>query len=212
MALDSVREAGELEVVGLLTTVNSEFDRVAMHGVRRALLQAQAGALGLPLHVVELPWPCSNEDYERLMGTAVARARGEGIDVMVFGDLYLQDVRGYRERALAGSGIEPQFPLWGQPTAELARQALRSGVKAIVACVDSAQVVEPIAGCWYDEALLARLPAGVDPCGENGEFHTVVVDGPGFRAPIAVRPGEVVVRDGFIFADVLLADQDGPPE
>ncbi len=212
MALDSVREAGELEVVGLLTTVNSEFDRVAMHGVRRALLQAQAGALGLPLHVVELPWPCSNEDYERLMGAAVARARGEGIDVMVFGDLYLQDVRGYRERALAGSGIEPQFPLWGQPTAELARQALRSGVKAIVACVDSAQVVEPIAGCWYDEALLARLPAGVDPCGENGEFHTVVVDGPGFRAPIAVRRGEVVVRDGFIFADVLLADQDGPPE
>jgi uncharacterized protein (TIGR00290 family) len=208
MALDSVREAGELEVVGLLTTVNSEFDRVAMHGVRRALLQAQAQALGLPLHVVELPWPCSNEEYERLMGGAVAQARGQGIEAMVFGDLYLQDVRAYRERALAGSGIEPRFPLWGRPTRALARQALSRGVRAIVTCVDGAQVGVPMAGCWYDEALLARLPQGVDPCGENGEFHTFVVDGPGFRAPIAVRPGEVVVREGFIFADVLPVAQE----
>jgi uncharacterized protein (TIGR00290 family) len=209
LALHRVRTAGEVEVVALLTTVNAAFARVAMHGVRRALLDAQAAALSLPLHVVELPWPCSNEVYEQLMGAAVAAATGSGIDAVVFGDLFLQDVRAYRERALAGTGLAPLFPLWEQPTDAVARELLELGVRAVVSCVDTAQAPPRLAGRWYDEAFLAELPAGLDPCGENGEFHTVVVDGPGFASPIPVTVGETVERDGFIFADVI--PEPGPP-
>jgi uncharacterized protein (TIGR00290 family) len=178
---------------------------VAMHGVRRSLLEQQAAALGLPLHVVDLPWPCSNEVYEQLMGSAVASAVSSGVEAMVFGDLFLEDVRRYRERMLEGSGLRPLFPLWQRPTAELALELLASGVRAVVTCVDLAQAPDGLAGCWYDEQFLAELPTGVDQCGENGEFHTVVVDGPDFSAAIAVTVGETVERDGFLFTDVIPA-------
>ena len=207
LALHHVLDAGELDVVGLLTTVNAEFGRVAMHGVRRDLLEAQARSLGLPLHIVELPWPCSNETYEELMGAAVGAAVSDGVEVMIFGDLFLEDVRDYRERMLAGSGLRPVFPLWQRPTAELARELLDLGVRAVVTCVDAAQAPSALAGRSYDEAFLAELPPGVDRCGENGEFHTLVVDGPDFSTPLRVTIGETVERDGFIFTDVV--PQDG---
>lgn len=205
LALHHVLSSGEVEVAGLLTTVNAEFARVAMHGVRRELLEAQAAALELPLHVVELPWPCSNERYEQLMSTAVAEARRDGVEVMVFGDLFLTDVRGYRERMLEGSGLRPVFPLWGRPTAELADELIALGVKAVITCVDGSQAPAGLAGRWYDQALLGELGATIDRCGENGEFHTVVVDGPDFRAGIPVVIGETVERDGFVFTDVIPA-------
>lgn len=203
LALHRVREAGELEVVGLLTTVNAAFDRVAMHGVRRSLLEAQAAALGLPLHVVELPWPCSNAEYERLLGAAVVGAVGSGVEVMVFGDLFLADVRHYREQALAGSGLRPVFPLWQLPTDAVARELVDAGVSAVVSCVDCAQAPRELAGRWYDQGFLAALTPGIDPCGENGEFHTAVVASPDFSAPIPVTLGETVERDGFAFTDVV---------
>lgn len=203
LALHEARAAEGLDVVGLLTTVNAAFDRVAMHGVRRALLEAQAAALGLPLHVVELPWPCPNEVYEQRMAVAVDQARRSGIETMVFGDLYLEDIRRYRETALTGTGLLPTFPLWLRPTTEVARSLIDLGFRAVVVCVDPAQAPVEIAGRWYDSALLHGLPAGVDPCGENGEFHTVVVDGPGFARPVDVDIGDVVERDGFVFADVI---------
>jgi uncharacterized protein (TIGR00290 family) len=189
--------------VGLLTTLNASFDRVAMHGVRRALLEAQAATLGLPLHIVELPWPCPNEVYEQKMEVATDEARRSGIEAMVFGDLFLEDIRRYRETALEGTGMKPVFPLWHRPAAEVARSLIELDFRAVVVCVDPTQAPSEIAGRWYDAALLDDLPSGVDPCGENGEFHTVVVDGPGFAGPVDVEIGEVVERDGFVFADVI---------
>jgi uncharacterized protein (TIGR00290 family) len=209
LALHHAMRGREVELTGLLTTVNAEFDRVAMHGVRRTLLEAQAAALRLPLHVVELPWPCSNEAYEQLMGAAVRSAVTAGVEVIIFGDLFLEDVRAYRERMLEGTGLRPMFPLWQRPTPALAQELIRSGMRAVVTCVDPAQAPAELAGRWYDEGFLAGLPPGVDQCGENGEFHTVVVDGPDFSAPIAVSVGDVVERDGFLFADVV-ATQRGP--
>lgn len=203
LALHEARATEGLDVVGLLTTVNAAFDRVAMHGVRRALLEAQAAALGLPLHVVELPWPCPNEVYEQRMAVAVDEAGRSGPETMVFGDLYLEDIRRYRETALKGTGLLPTFPLWLRPTTEVARSLIDLGFRAVVVCVDPAQAPGEIAGRWYDRTLLDDLPAGVDPCGENGEFHTVVVDGPGFARPVGVDIGDVVERDGFVFADVI---------
>jgi uncharacterized protein (TIGR00290 family) len=203
LALHRVLSAGEVDVVGLLTTVNAEFERVAMHAVRRELLDAQAAALGLPLHVVALPWPCSNEIYEQLMGAAVADARSGGVELMIFGDLFLADVRSYRERMLAGTGLRPLFPLWGRPTAELASELIAAGVRAVVTCVDPAQAPRELCGRWYDEDFLRALPETVDPCGERGEFHTVVLDSPDFSAPIPAAVGETVERDGFLFTDVL---------
>ena len=203
LALHHARLSGEVEVVGLLTTVNAEFQRVAMHGVRRALLEAQAAELGLPLHVVELPWPCSNEVYEQRISAAVGAAQAAGVEAMVFGDLFLRDVRRYREQTLEGTGLRPLFPLWERPTQAVAQELLELGVRAVVSCVDTSQAPTELAGRWYDEALLAELPPGVDPCGENGEFHTVVVDGPGFSSPLPVTIGETVERDGFLFTDVL---------
>lgn len=203
LALHEIRSAGEVEVVGLLTTVNTVAERVAMHGVRRDLLEAQAEALGLPLHVVELPWPCPNGVYEEQMAKAIAEAREAGVEIVGFGDLFLEDIRRYREEALAGSGLEPLFPLWLRPTDAVARGILAAGVSAVVTCVDLAQAPGELAGRWYDEAFLADLPPGVDPCGENGEFHTFVVEGPGFAQPIEVTVGEIVERDGFVFADVV---------
>jgi uncharacterized protein (TIGR00290 family) len=201
--LHVTRVAGQVDVVGLLTTVNTTANRVAMHAVRRVLLEAQAKSLGLPVHVVELPWPCPNEIYELRMNEAVDKATDGGVEHMVFGDLFLADIRAYREQQLAGTGISPVFPLWERPTDVLAREMLDAGVRAVVTCVDPSQAPAEIAGRWYDADLLAELPASVDPCGENGEFHTFVVDGPGFGYPLDVTLGDVVERDGFVFADVV---------
>lgn len=202
--LHRLRDDPQVELVGLLTTFNAAADRVAMHAVRRELVAAQAVAAGLPLWEVELPWPCANEDYERLMSAACARARGQGVTHVAFGDLYLADVRAYRERQMAGTGLEPLFPLWAGPeaTPALARRMLAAGLRATLTCVDTRQLAGEFAGRDFDEALLAELPAAVDPCGERGEFHTFCWAGPMFDRPIAVRPGPIVERDGFRFADL----------
>ncbi len=195
----------DVEVAGLLTTINQAFERVAMHAVRRDLLDAQARSIGIPLRSVPLPWPCSNEDYERIMAEVCRQAKAEGIECMAFGDLFLSEVRAYRERQLAGTGLTPLFPLWGLPTGALAREMLAGGLKARITCVDPTVLSPTFAGREFDRALLADLPVGVDPCGEKGEFHTFAYDGPMFREPIPISNGEVVERDGFIFADLLLA-------
>jgi uncharacterized protein (TIGR00290 family) len=205
LALAVLRDDPSLEVVGLLTTVNEDADRVAMHAVRRTLLEAQAAAPGLPLHVVEIPHACPNETYEQRMSAAVDAALADGVTRMAFGDLFLADVRAYREQMLAPTGIEPVFPLWGRDTTALAREMVDRGVRATLTCVDPRHLDPGFAGREYDDQLLADLPQGVDPCGENGEFHTFVRDGPGFAHPLAVRTGEVIERDGFVFADVLPA-------
>jgi len=209
LALHEIRSAGEVEITGLLTTVNAAAGRVAMHDVRRVLLEAQAAALGLPLRIVELPWPCPNPVYEQQMSAAMDAARQREVTQIIFGDLFLEDIRAYREASLAGTGMTPVFPLWRQPTAELARQILASGIRAVITCVDPAQAPKAIAGRWYDQALLLTLPEGVDPCGENGEFHTFVTDGPEFSRPLDVIIGETAERDGFVFTDVLPAANRG---
>jgi uncharacterized protein (TIGR00290 family) len=198
-----LRQTPGIEVAGLFTTVNAAFDRVAMHAVRRALLEAQAAAAGLPLHVIEIPWPCPNEAYEARMGAFVAEQTARGVEAMAFGDLFLEDIRAYREAKLANSGIAPLFPLWGRDTAALAEEMIAGGLKAHLTCVDPKKLPAHFAGRAFDRALLAELPAGVDPCGENGEFHTFVYDAPVFSHPIEVRSGEVVERDRFVFADLL---------
>jgi uncharacterized protein (TIGR00290 family) len=204
-ALHVARMECGLDSAGLLVTVNADADRVAMHAVRRSLLESQADRLDLPLHVVEIPSPCPNEVYEARMADALAAARGAGVDRVVFGDLFLEDVRAYREAHLAESGIAPVFPLWGRPTDILARRMLDAGMKAVLTCVDPAALPAEFAGRSFDESLLADLPEGVDPCGERGEFHTFVWDGPGFSSPIDIELGDVVTRDGFVFCDVLAA-------
>ncbi len=204
-ALHRLRADPEVAVAGLLTTLNGAFDRVAMHGVRDALLEAQAEAAGLPLWKVPLPWPCSNEAYEAAMAEACTRAVAEGITAVAFGDLFLEEVRAYREARLAGTGLAPLFPLWGEDTARLAREMIASGLKATLVCVDPRALEARFAGRTFDGSLLAELPPGVDPCGERGEFHTFAWDGPMFRQPVAVVPGETVIRDGFVFADLVPA-------
>jgi uncharacterized protein (TIGR00290 family) len=190
-------------VAGLLTTLNEAFDRVAMHAVRRSLLEAQADAAKLPLYPVHLPWPCSNAAYEQRMAAAVTQFIAAGFTHVAFGDLFLEDVRRYREERLAGTGLTPLFPLWKtQPTAELARQMIDGGLRAYLTCIDPRRLPATFAGRAFDAALLADLPPDVDPCGENGEFHSFVWDGPMFHRPISVHVGEVVERDGFVFADV----------
>jgi len=204
-ALHLTRERGEIEIVGLLTTLTSGYGRVSMHGVREDVLDRQAEALGLPCRKVWIPPACVNADYERAMADAVAAARAEGISRVVFGDLFLEDVRAYRERQLAGSGIAPEFPLWGSDTSALAARMVAAGLEASIVCVDPRRVPASFAGRRFDAAFLADLPAGVDPCGENGEFHTCVTGGPMFVGSVEALPGEVVTRDGFVFADVALA-------
>lgn len=204
-ALQVLRQAGEVEVVGLLTTTNEAFGRVAMHGVRQELLEAQAAATGLPLWTVPLPWPCSNEAYEAIMAGVCARAVAAGIAALAFGDLFLEDIRAYRLEKLAGTGLQATFPLWGRDTADLAREMVAGGLKATLACVDPKALDARFAGRDFDLALLRELPAGVDPCGERGEFHTFAWAGPMFSGPIPVRRGEVVERDGFVFADLVPA-------
>lgn len=194
MTLHALRSAG-LPVRTLLTTVTRGIDRIAMHGVRRGLLAAQADALGLPLHEVFLDAPSSNEAYEAAMRTALAELTADGIDTVAFGDLYLEDIRAYREDRMTGTGLTPIFPVWGRDTTEFFRDFLGLGFRAVIVCVDTRQLDGAFAGRELDEALLADLPAGADPCGENGEFHTFVYDGPGFREPIRFERGEQILRD-----------------
>ncbi len=194
-----------VELVGLLTTLNGSVDRVAMHAVRSSVLEAQAAAAGLPLLKVPLPDPCSDEQYRAAMTVAIDEAKRLGVEAVAFGDLFLQDVRTYRETQLAGTGIEPLFPLWGRPTAALAEEMIDAGVEAIVTCVDTQQVDGSLVGRRFDHQLLRDLPAGVDPCAENGEFHTVAIAGPMFASPLVVEVGEVVDRERFVFIDVLLS-------
>lgn len=200
--LHRLLQTTDVEIVGLLTTFSAALDRVAMHAVRRALVDAQAEAAGLPLRAVPLPWPCSNADYERIMGQVCRAAAAEGIQAIAFGDLFLADIRAYRERQLSGTGLDPLFPLWEIPTDRLAREMIAGGLRARLTCIDPILPRE-FAGREFDSALLHDLPKGVDPCGENGEFHSFAYDGPMFRAPIAIESGEIVERDGFIFADLL---------
>ena len=202
-ALHVLRRRHELTVVGLVTTVNETFDRVAMHGVRRSLLEAQAEAAGLPLHVLPIPYLCPNEVYERTMGAFVARQVAEGVEAMAFGDLFLEDIRRYRETRLGGTGIAPLFPLWGLDTAQLARDMIAGGLEAYVTCVDPSKLPPDFAGRRFDLDLLSELPADVDPCAENGELHTFACAGPMFSRPIAVDLGETVTRDGFVFCDLV---------
>jgi uncharacterized protein (TIGR00290 family) len=203
-SLHLLRQQADVEVVGLLTTLNGHFDRVAMHSTRRELLEAQARAAGLPLVTVPLPWPCSNEQYEAAMSGVCAQAVAEGVEAMAFGDLFLEDIRQYRVEKLAGTGLEPLFPVWGLNTRELAREMVAAGVKTRLVCVDPKRLPREFAGRDLGEELLSELPDGVDPCGENGEFHSFVYGGPMFREEIPIESGEVVERDGFVFADVKL--------
>ncbi|MDP2318711.1 MAG: ATP-binding protein [Acidobacteriota bacterium] len=204
--LHTLRQQQPEAVAGLLTTTNEAFDRVAMHAVRRELLQAQADAVGLPLHVVPLPWPCSNEQYETIMKTAVAGFVSAGFTHVAFGDLFLEDVRRYREERLTGSGLLPLFPLWKtKTTAALAKDMLDGGLRATLTCVDPRQLDRSFAGRTFDQSLIDHLPAGVDPCGENGEFHSFAHTGPMFNHSIAVRDGEIAEREGFVFADLIPA-------
>ena len=204
-SLHVLRHRGEYEVVGLLTTFNAEADRVAMHAVRRELVERQAAAAGLPLWPVPLPWPCSNEQYEALMAETCARAVSEGIVGVAFGDLFLEDVRAYREKQMAKAGLEPIFPVWGLPTGELAREMIAAGVRAKLTCVDTGKLDRSFAGREFDDRLLAELPEGVDPCGERGEFHSFVYAGPMFDSAIEISVGETVVREQFVFADLMAA-------
>ncbi len=209
-ALHQLRQEADVEVVGLLTTFNEAADRVAMHAVRHRLVEAQAAATGLPLWPVLLPWPCANADYEARMDAALARARSEGVTHVAFGDLFLADIRAYREQRLQGTGIEPLFPLWrfGRDTPALARGMMDAGLRAVLTCIDPERVPERFAGRLFDRALLDAMPPEVDPCGERGEFHTFCFDGPMFASAIAVEVGERVTRDGFCFVDVLPAARD----
>jgi len=200
-ALHLLRRDPEVEVCGLLTTLNAEFDRVAMHGTRRSVLEAQARAAELPLWIVPLTWPCSNEIYEQRMAEVCKRAIEERIDAIAFGDLFLPDVRAYRENQLKNTGLEPLFPLWQIPTDELASEMIAGGLRARLSCVDTKQLPAEFAGREFDSSLLSDLPREVDPCGERGEFHTCVYAGPMFTATLPIATGEIVDRDGFVFAD-----------
>lgn len=209
-ALHTLRIRGDCEIVGLLTTVNTKFDRVAMHGTRRSVLEAQAAAAELPLWNAPLPWPCSNEDYEVRMRQVYERAVSEKIDAIAFGDLFLEDVRAYREKQLQPTGLEPMFPLWQVPTAALAQDMIAQGVRAKLTCVDTQQLPSEFAGREFDQAFLRELPPETDPCAERGEFHTCVYAGPMFSAPIQLEAGEIITRDRFTYADFLLRDENSP--
>ena len=201
-ALHALNHTHPGAVAALLTTVNEAVDRVAMHGVRRTVLEAQAAAAALPLRTVPIPESCPNDIYEARMRTAVEGAVREGFTHVAFGDLFLEDIRRYREERLAGSGLEPMFPLWGMPTAQLAEQMIAGGIRARVVCVDTRALDPSFVGREFDRSLLRDLPAAVDPCAENGEFHTCVYAGPMFRAPLELAVGELVTREQFTWCDL----------
>jgi len=200
--LHKLKQDPAVEIGGLLTTMNEAFDRVAMHAVRRTLLEAQSRAAGVPLRTIPLPWPCSNDDYEARMRAAVSQAVDEGFTHVAFGDLFLEDVRRYREDKLAGTGLTPMFPLWGIPTAALAEEMVDGGLRAILTCVNPKCLDRSFAGRQFDRSLLRDLPEGVDPCGERGEFHSFAYGGPMYATQVAATAGDIVDRDGFVFADV----------
>lgn len=202
-ALHLIKRNPDYDVVGLFTTVTRDFGRVAMHSTRESLLRRQAEALGLPLEVVYIPAQASNEVYEERMRGLIAHALERGVEAMAFGDLFLEDIRAYRERLLKPSGLHAVFPLWKKPTAELAQEMLRAKIKAVLTCVDPRQLSPAFAGREFDAQLLREFPERVDPCGENGEFHTFVYGSPDFRYEIKIQKGEIVERDGFVFADVV---------
>src|SRR5438105_2489633 len=202
-ALHVLRQRSDLEIAGLMTTVNQLFQRIAIHGVRLELLQRQAEAVGLPLHIVDLPYPCSNSEYEVAMEKFIEQSKQKGIECMAFGDLFLADIKEYREAKLTGTGIEALFPIWLTPTDQLAKDMISSGLRAVVTCVDPKQVPASFAGREFNEQFLIDLPDQVDPCGERGEFHTFAFDGPMFDRAVGVEVGEVTEREGFIYADVL---------
>ena len=208
--LHVARQQEELEVVGMLTTVTEPYDRVSMHGVRNELVEAQAHAIDLPIHRALIPALCSNEEYEAAMREVLQRAKAEGVTHVVFGDLFLEDVRDYREKKLGQAGMTPAFPLWGLDTKRLAREMVQGGLRAYITCLDSRKLPLEFAGHAFDQAFLDALPKDVDPSGENGEFHTFVYDGPMFGEPIDVELGETVEREGFVFRDVLLAKTPEP--
>lgn len=210
-ALQTLQRDREFEIAGLVTSVNEAFDRVAMHGVRGDLLRAQAGALGLPLHEIPLPHPCSDAEYERRFTRFLREAHANEIEAIAFGDLFLVDVRAYRERLLEGTGIAPVFPIWGLTTHTLSREMVDSGLRAVITCLDPVKLARNLAGRDYDMSFLKGLPPAIDPCGERGEFHTCVLDGPMFRRPVEAVRGEVVERDGFVFADLIPAASQGSP-
>jgi uncharacterized protein (TIGR00290 family) len=201
-SLHVLRQQAEFEVVGLMTTVNQAYRRVAMHAVRLELLEAQAEAVDVPLWTIPIPNPCSNSDYESVMATAISKAKREGIGAIAFGDLFLEDIRRYREDRLRDTGLSPIFPIWGAPTEQLARDMIGGGLRARLTCVDPRQISASFAGREFDSAFLDELPPGADPCGERGEFHTFAYDGPMFRKPVTIQLGETTERDGFVFADL----------
>jgi uncharacterized protein (TIGR00290 family) len=204
-ALHVARRSRQVEVVGLLTTVTPTYGRVSIHGTRESILELQARALGLPRVRVEIPVPCSNAQYEASMGEALTAARAQGVEQVVFGDLFLADIREWREAQLARLGLSGAFPLWGRDTRALAREMTEAGLRALLTCLDPKVLPRHFAGSTFGPGFVERLPPGVDPCGERGEFHTCVVAGPMFREPLPVVPGEVVERDGYVYADVLPA-------
>ena len=202
-SLHVLRQRAEYEVVGLLTTFNEVADRVAMHAVRRDLVERQAEAAGLPLWAVPLPWPCTNQRYESLMAQTCAKAVAEGVEGVAFGDLFLEDVRAYREKQLKDTGLQPIFPVWGLPTRALAQEMIASGTRAKLTCIDTAKLDRCFVGREFNEALLSALPEEVDPCGERGEFHSFVYAGPMLNTVLPIAVGDTVVRDQFVFADLL---------
>jgi uncharacterized protein (TIGR00290 family) len=205
-ALHVLRQQSDIEVVGLLTTVNRLYQRIAIHAVRLELLRRQAEAVGLPLHIIELPYPCTNAEYEAAMEKFIAEAKQQGIECMAFGDLFLEDIKEYREAKLSGTGITPLLPIWRRPTDKLAREMIASGLRAVVTCVDPRQLEASFAGREFNEQFLRDLPANIDPCGERGEFHTFAFDGPMFREPVPIEVGEITEREGFVYADLLLSE------
>jgi len=202
-ALFQLQQNPEITLVGIFCTVNKEYDRVAMHGVRVELLRQQADSIGLPLEIIEIPYPCSNAEYEKIMGQFVERAKKDNIVHFAFGDLFLEEVRAYREEKLKGSGINPIFPIWGIPTDKLSREMISGGLKTVITCINPKQMPKELIGREFDENFLDSLPETVDPCGENGEFHSFVFDGPMFNEKLEIVVGDIVHRDNFVFADVL---------
>lgn len=202
-ALHLLQATGLYEFKYLVTTVTASYDRVSMHGVRDELLEEQSRALGIPSLKVEIPANCTNEMYEKEMSRAIDKLKSEGVKYIAFGDIFLQDIREYRESRLEGTGIEPLFPLWGKDTRKLADEIIGSGIRARITCLDPSKLSSSMAGMEYDERLIARLPEGVDPCGENGEFHTFVYDAPSFEIQLKIRSGETVEREGFVFTDLI---------
>jgi uncharacterized protein (TIGR00290 family) len=203
----TLRQRGDIEIGGLLTTINESAQRVAMHAVRVDVLEAQAAALDVPLWQIPIPSPCPNDVYERAMAAAVKRALAEGFTHIAFGDLFLEDIRRYREERLAGTGLTPLFPLFGADTAALAREMIAGGLRARITCLNPKVLDRGFAGREFDAALLADLPDTIDPCGERGEFHTCAYHGPMFCRPVAIDTGVTVERDGFVFTDLTLTHQ-----